>query len=53
LTGALVTTKSKSRKKNLTQSKSLPKLRTTTVVKGPGNLSSFKPPVTLARKRDH
>jgi hypothetical protein len=35
----------KSSKKRLGASKSLPNFRTMTMVKGPGNLSAFKPPV--------
>jgi hypothetical protein len=39
-------------KKRSLQSKSLPSLRTMTVVKGPGNLSSYKPLVKLRKKKD-
>ena len=42
----------KSAKKRLGTSKSLPNFRTMTMVKGPGTLSVFKPPVDIDREDD-
>jgi hypothetical protein len=42
----------KSSKKRLGASKSLPNFRTMTMVKVPGNLSAFKPPVDVNAEDD-
>ena len=42
----------KSSKKRLGASKPLPSFRTMTMVKGPGNLSAFKPPVDVNAEDD-
>jgi hypothetical protein len=47
-----VTGKPLKSKKRALKAKPLPSLKTMTVVKGPGNLSSYKPPVRLHKKDD-
>jgi hypothetical protein len=47
-----VTGKPAKPKKQSLKAKPLPSLRTMTMVKGPGTLSSYKPPVRLHKKDD-